>query len=100
MKTCIKFFSNKTNDVTFMIRELFKISEIVLASLLRQRINRILFFLARHYNVSKFYTYNRPNKLVINLPDDEFSNPILNTIDWDSFNSGNFNKDSVIPWLN
>ena len=96
---CIKFFKNKSNDIRFMITELFKFSELMLASLLRQRINRILFFLARHYNISNFYTYNRPNKVVINLPDDEFSNPILNTIDWGSFNSVKIEKDTDIDWL-
>jgi hypothetical protein len=83
-----------------MKRELFKIYAIMYASLLRQRINRIFFFLAKAYNVKKFYTYERPTKDIVNLPDDEFSNPVLHTIDWASFNSGTFDKDSVLPWLN
>jgi hypothetical protein len=93
-------FKNNTSEISFMKRELFKIYAIMYASLLRQRINRIFFFLARHFSVNKFYTYERPNKDVVNLPDDEFSNPVLHTIDWASFNSGTFDKDSVLPWLN
>jgi ABC-type taurine transport system substrate-binding protein len=38
--------------------------------------------------------------IVVNLPDDEFSKPVLHTIDWASFDSGNFNKNSILPWLN
>lgn len=83
-----------------MKRELFKISTIMYASLLRQRLNRIFFFLARHFEIERFYTYERPSMVVVNLPDDEFSNPTLHTIDWASFDSGNFNKKSVLPWLN
>ena len=100
IKTCINFFTNKTPEVSFMKRELFKISTIMYASLLRQRLNRIFFFLARHFKIETFYTYERPSMVVVNLPDDEFSNPTLHTIDWASFDSGNFKKDSILHWLN
>jgi hypothetical protein len=100
IKGCIKMFTNRNIDVSFMLSEMFKIEDIFHVSLLRQRINRIFFFLARHYNVNEFYTYERPGVVVVNLPDDEFTKPVLHTIDWASFNSGNFNKDSILPWLN
>ena len=100
IKTCINYFTNITSEVSFMIRELFKISTIMYASLLRQRINRIFFFLAKAYNVKKFYTYERPTKDIVNLPDDEFSNPELHTIDWVEYDLGRIDKDSVLPWLN
>ncbi len=102
IKVCIKMFTNRIGniDVSFMLRELFKISELLGASLLRQRINRIFFFLAKHFKVDTFYTYERPAMIVVNLPDDEFSKPVLHTIDWASFDSGNFNKNSILPWLN
>ena len=102
IKVCIKIFTNRIGniDVSFMLRELFKIDEILGASLLRQRINRIFFFLARHFAVETFYTYERPDMVVVNLPDDEFSKPVLHTIEWANFNSGKINKVSVLPWLN
>lgn len=100
IKNCINFFTNKNSKVSFMKRELFKTSTIMYASLLRQRINRIFFFLAKAYNVKKFYTYERPTKDIVNLPDDEFSNPELHTIDWVEYDLGRIDKDSVLPWLN
>jgi len=100
IKACINFFTNKNSKVSFMKRELFKISTMMYASLLRQRINRIFFFLAKNYNVNKFYTYEIPNDVVVNLPDDEFSNPQLHTIDWEQYDSGTFDKNSVLHWLN
>jgi hypothetical protein len=67
-----------------------------IASLLRQRLNRIFFFLAREFNVNEFYTYMRPTIKVLNLPYDEFSNPQKHTIrDWN-----NFNRDDVYTWVN
>jgi hypothetical protein len=100
IKACKNFFTNKNSKVSFMKRELFKISTIMYASLLRQRINRIFFFLAKKYNVKKFYTYERPNDVVVNLPNDEFSNPVSHTIDWVQYDSGTFDKNSVLHWLN
>ena len=100
IKICIKIFTNNTSEVSFMKRELFKISTIMYASLFRQRINRIFFFLAKACNVNEFYTYERPTIDIVNLPDDEFSNPKLHTIDWSEYDLGRINKDSVLPWLN
>jgi len=66
------------------------------SSLLRQRLNRIFFFLAKEFKVSTFYTYGRPTKQVLILPDDEFSNPVVRVVsDWD-----NYNRDDVRKWLN
>ena len=100
IKICIKIFTNDTSEVIFMKGELFKISTIMYASLFRQRINRIFFFLAKACNVNKFYTYERPTIDIVNLPDDEFSNPVSHTIDWIKYDLGRINKDSVLPWLN
>ena len=100
IKSCIKIFTNITSEVSFMIRELFKISTIMYASLFRQRINRIFFFLAKAYNINEFNTYERPTKDIVNLPDDEFSNPKLHTIDWSEYDLGRIDKDSVLHWLN
>ena len=100
IKDCINLYTNKNSKISFMKRELFKTSTIMYASLLRQRINRIFFFLAKAYNVNKFYTYERPTKDIVNLPDDEFSNLKLHTIDWVEYDLGRIDKDSVLPWLN
>lgn len=102
IKGCIKMFTNRSGntDISFMLSEMFRINEILSVSLLRQRLNRIFFFLARHYKIETFYTYERPSMVVVNLPDDEFSKPTLQTIDWASFDSGIFDKDSILHWLN
>ena len=81
-------------DYLFSIIGAEKISEIderqvksqASCSLLRQRLNRILFFLAREFKVNTFYTYGRPTKPVLILPDDEFSYPVERVVsDWDSY---------------
>ena len=102
IKGCIIMFTNRigNTDIYFMLSEMFRRDEILCVSLLRQRLNRIFFFLARHFKIDTFYTYERPSMVVVNLPDDEFSKPTLQTIDWASFDSGNFDKDSILPWLN
>jgi hypothetical protein len=65
-------------------------------SLLRQRLNRIFFFLAKEFNVSTFYTYGRPTSQVLMLPNDEFSNPVMRVVsDWDSYD-----RNEVRKWLN
>ena len=70
-------------------------------SLLRQRLNRIFFFLAKEFKVKQFYTYERPSKLVFFLPDDEFSNPVMRTIsDWDNYYSSSTSRKMVREWLN
>jgi SOS response regulatory protein OraA/RecX len=66
------------------------------SSLLRQRLNRIFFFLAKEFKINKFYTYERPSSQVLMLPNDEFSNPVERVVsDWD-----NYNRDEVRKWLN
>jgi hypothetical protein len=55
-------------------------------SLLRQRLNRIFFFLARDFGIKEFYTYRRPTKQVIILPNEEFSNPVMRVVsDWNRY---------------
>ena len=54
-----------------------------IASLLRQRLNRIFFFLAKEFDVKRFFTYGRPTKKVEVLPHDEFSEPVMCEVeDW------------------
>ena len=90
-----QLFTIKDSNTEFMKKEFFKVSKLAYASLLRQRMNYILFFLARHYNVRDFYTYGRPTKELKILPDDEFSNPCRRTItDWRTVD----NK-TVLPWF-
>ena len=79
----VDLFIFENSNTEFMKKELFKVSKLAYASLLRQRLNYIVFFLARHHNVKEFYTYGRPTKKVAILPDDEFANPCRRTItDW------------------
>lgn len=67
-----------------------------ITSLLRQRLNRIFFFLAKEFDVKIFYTYMRPTEQVFNLPYDEFSNPKMQTItDWK-----NYDTSVVYNWVN
>lgn len=90
-----QLFTIKDSNTEFMKKELFKVSKQAYASLLRQRMNYVLFFLARHYDVRDFYTYGRPTKKVAILPNDEFSNPCRRTItDWRTVD----NK-TVLPWF-
>ena len=65
-------------------------------TLLRQRLNRIFFFLAKEFNVKEFYTYGRPTKQVIILPNDEFSNPVKRVVsDWNRYD-----RDVARGWIN
>ena len=67
-----------------------------ISSLLRQRLNRIFFFLAKEFDVKEFYTYGRATKQIVKLPDDEFSNPVKRIIDdWQTYD-----KNMVLSWLN
>jgi hypothetical protein len=69
-------------------------------SLLRQRLSRILFFLAKKFNVNTFYTYGRPTRRVLILPDDEFSNPVQRTIsDWSTYDKDSASRDTVREWF-
>jgi hypothetical protein len=66
------------------------------SSLLRQRLNRIFFFLAKEFEINRFYTYGRPSTQVLMLPNDEFSNPVERVVsDW-----GIYDRDEVRKWLN
>jgi len=60
--------------------------------LLRQRLNRVLFFLAREKGVSKFYNYERPATRG-SRPEDEFSVPKERTVDWSLYDSVGYNSD-------
>jgi hypothetical protein len=69
-------------------------------SLLRQRLNRIFFFLAKRFNVKTFYTYGRPTQQVSILPNDEFSNPVQRTIsDWRNYDRDSASRDIVREWF-
>lgn len=87
---------NKIDQSTIDKIKTLELKSQAIASLLRQRLNRIFFFLARVFDVKEFYTYMRPTTQVLNLPYDEFSNPIKHTItDWK-----NFDKNVVFNWVN
>jgi hypothetical protein len=69
-------------------------------SLLRQRLNRIFFFLAKRFKVNTFYTYGRPTKQALILPNDEFSNPVQRTIsDWSNYDRDSASMDVVREWF-
>jgi hypothetical protein len=69
-------------------------------SLLRQRLNRIFFFLAKRFNVNTFYTYGRPTQQVSILPNDEFSNPVQRTIsNWSNYDRDSASRDIVREWF-
>ena len=79
------------------IKELEKrqIKSLATSSLLRQRLNRIFFFLAKEFDVKTFYTYGRPTTQVSILPNDEFSNTVPHTVsDW-----SNYDRDEARKWI-
>ena len=80
-------------DVELMKKEVFDVSKLASASRLRQRLNRIFFHLAKEFKVNTFYTFGIPKKVVVDLPDDEFSNPIERTVNWDEIET---NKGIVV----
>ena len=80
-------------DVELMKKEVFDVSKLASATRLRQRLNRIFFHLAKEFKVNTFYTFGIPTKVVVDLPDDEFSNPIERTVDWDEIDT---NKGIVV----
>jgi len=95
-KTVELLLSKTIDQNTINIIRRLEFKSHAIASLLRQRLNRIFFFLAREFNVNEFYTYMRPEKKVLDLPYDEFSNKQKHTItDWN-----NFNRDDVYSWVN
>jgi protein-tyrosine phosphatase len=69
-------------------------------TLLRQRLNRVFFFLAKEFKVKEFYTYGRATTQVFFLPDDEFSNPIKRKIsDWSTYDRTATSREEVREWL-
>ena len=96
------FINNDDVNVDYVREELFNVESQAMASLLRQRINRIFFFLAKHFNVNEFYTYARPLKPVVVLPDDEFSNPVKRDINktLSNYHPAIEVKNVVLSWLN
>jgi hypothetical protein len=101
-------------DIEYMKEEIFGVSKLAYASRFRQRLNRIFFFLARHFRIEQFYTYAIPTEPVAILPDDEFAVPIQRSFrdifdtmrpprspqmaDIDIWN--NYDKQKVLEWLN
>ena len=95
---------NKLNNDYWkqVIKEVFKIEKIWHIKLLRQRLNRIFYFLAKKYNVKIFYLYAIPSQeykyfqQIFDFDYNEtqytdmmsfFSEPFRVNIDWDNFNS-------------
>lgn len=80
-------FTNSSNsryaaDIEYMKKEVFDVSKQASASRFRQRLNRIFFHLAKD-KVNRFYTYGVPTEVIVNLPTDEFANPIMNEVKWE-----------------
>ena len=65
---------------------------ISVSRLLRQRLNRVLFYIARGKGVSIFYNYGCP-VIIGSCPADEFSNGKERTVDWSVYDSGVYAKD-------
>ena len=81
-------FTNSSNsryaaDIEYMKKEVFDVSKQASASRFRQRLNRIFFHLAKELKVNTFYTYGVPTEVIVNLPTDEFANPIMNEVKWE-----------------
>ena len=70
-------------DIEYMKKEVFDVSKQASASRFRQRLNRIFFHLAKELKVNTFYTYGVPTEVIVNLPTDEFANPIMNEVKWE-----------------
>jgi hypothetical protein len=88
--------NNGVDEKIIKMIEKQQTKSLAISSLLRQRLNRIFFFLAKEFDVKEFYTYGRPTKQVVNLPNDEFSNPVKRIInDWQ-----NYDKYSILNWIN
>jgi hypothetical protein len=72
-----------------VIKEVFKIDEFWHVKLLRQRLNRIFYFLAKTYNVKTFYLYSIPFKEKFGKFDYRFKSyfekPYEVTINWRDF---------------
>jgi hypothetical protein len=104
IQVCKSMLDNQEGieDIEYMKDEIFGVSKIAYASRFRQRLNRIFFFLAEHFEVTVFYTYGIPTGEVNELPKDEFANQVLRVI---PPNGGEnpwvkFDKKSVLDWFN
>lgn len=79
-------------------REIFRIGfEVSMCGLtssilLRQRINRVLLYIARDKGVESFWCYGRPIGVCRNAKD-EFGNPMERRIDWGSYDSYRYDSD-------
>ena len=79
-------------------REIFRIGfEVSMCGLtssilLRQRINRVLLYIARDKGVDSFWCYGRPIGVCRNAKD-EFGNPMERRIDWGSYDSNRYDSD-------
>jgi hypothetical protein len=62
--------------------------------LLRQRLNRVYYFLAREKGVNRFYNYGRP-AIVGSCPWDEFSVPMERTVNWSQYDSVGYDDSDV-----
>jgi hypothetical protein len=100
IKVCRSMLDNKDGleDINYMKNEIFGVSKIAYAIRFRQRLNRIFFFLAKHFEVTEFYTYGIPTNEVNELPKDEFAKHELRDIDWGKWES--FDKESIVEWFN
>jgi hypothetical protein len=57
IKSAFFYKANNIREIKTMINELFNSKTMKSASLLRQRLNRIFYYLAREYNVRVFYSF-------------------------------------------
>ena len=85
-------------------REIFKIGSrtntvggITVARLLRQRLNRIIFNLAKHNRVGSFYLYRRPRGG--SSPNEEFNDPMEESVDWDKYDRGGYGSVEYGGWF-
>jgi hypothetical protein len=84
--------------------EIFKIGSstrtvggLTVTRLLRQRLNRILFNLAKHKRVTSFYLYRCPRGG--NSPSEEFIDPIKESVDWDMYDRGGYGSVQYGKWF-
>lgn len=65
--------------------------------LLRQRLNRIFFFLAKDKGIERYYNYRCPRKGI--NPIDEFSYPIERTVNWEEYERGDYTEAQDRGWF-
>lgn len=104
IQACSSMLDNQEGieDIEYMKDEIFGVREIAYASRFRQRLNRIFFFLAERFQVTKFYTYGRPKTEILVLPRDEFANPVSRDIPPNDNENPwiGFDKKGVMDWFN